>query len=160
MARILFQGSIDYSSVKVHNKKYLPGQGKDIAMTPNGEMYWPIDHFKEDYSTANIDYQWWFMHEMVHVWQKQLGCWVKARGLFSWAVSYEYTLAENKELSDYGMEPQGNLLADYFILLKYGDAYSNFIREDKYKNKTGLKPLYEKVLKKFLSNPSDRGNLP
>jgi len=69
MARMLFQGSINYSKVKIHNEEYLwfGLQDNDTAVTPNGEMYWPKDHFKEDYSSAFPDYQWWFMHEMVHV---------------------------------------------------------------------------------------------
>jgi len=135
-------------------------QPNNIAMTPNGEMYWPKDEFKEDYSVEDARYQWWFMHEMVHVWQYQLGCRVKLRGIFSGVASYSYTLAPNKSLSDYGMEPQGNLLADYFLLLKYGDGYSGYIQEKQYRGKGGMKPLYDQVLKRFLANPSDKANLP
>jgi len=58
------------------------------------------------------------------------------------------------------MEPQGNLLADFFILVKFGDVGSSYIVETQYKGKTGLMPLFKKVLSKFLANPSDKSNLP
>ena len=44
-------------------------------------------HFKEDFATANAYDQHWFIHEMAHVWQYQLGMNVRLRGLASWAVS-------------------------------------------------------------------------
>ena len=55
------------------------------------------------------------MHEMVHVWQCQLGYPVKLRGAIRLGLSYEYVLATDKRLSDYNMGAQGDVLADYFV---------------------------------------------
>ncbi|UUZ53048.1 hypothetical protein LP419_29235 [Massilia sp. H-1] len=56
------------------------------------------------------------MHEMVHVWQYQLGYPVRLRGAVRVGLSYDYELAPDKHLSDFNMEAQGDLLADYFAL--------------------------------------------
>lgn len=57
---------------------------------------------------------------MTHVWQHQNGMWVRTRGLFSWASTYKYTIDLNKSLSKYSMEQQAQIIADYFLLKKYG----------------------------------------
>jgi len=41
-------------------------------------------------------------------------------GLFSWNVSYRYTLNERRRLAVYGMEQQAQIVADYFLLKTYG----------------------------------------
>lgn len=53
-------------------------------MIPNGEIYFPTGIFQTDFASAGIDKISLFMHEMVHVWQHQMGMWIKTRGLFSW----------------------------------------------------------------------------
>lgn len=63
-----------------------------------------------------------FIHELTHVWQHQNGMWVRTRGLFSNLVDYNYSLDRKKKLSDYGMEQQASIVADYFILKTYGVA--------------------------------------
>ncbi len=65
MAQSLFKDSIDYSRVKVHNEEYLPFglQPDNTAMTPNGELYFNPDYYKDDFSISATD-QHWFMHEM------------------------------------------------------------------------------------------------
>ena len=132
-------------------------------MTPNGEQYWPNIVFMEDFSIMGIGVQRWFMHESVHVWQYQMGMFVKAEGLFSWAVSYQYVLEEDKVLSDYGMEKQACIIADYFVLTRYGFAeWENQPRmrkapkPDDQLGEQSLIALYQKVLALFLKNPKDR----
>ena len=39
LAKRMFKDSIDYSTVKIHNEKYLPVQPDESGMTPNGEIY-------------------------------------------------------------------------------------------------------------------------
>lgn len=157
MARVLFQDAVDYSKVKVHNGEYLwfGLQDDDTAITPNGELYFNPKHFKEDFSTASFVDMLWFMHEMVHVWQYQLGYFVRLRGAIRIGLSYAYKLSPEKVLSDYNMEAQGNLLSDYWALKTFQQPPSMW--EMQYKNEIGL---YEKVLAKFISNPKDEGNLP
>ncbi|MES1945962.1 Rhs element Vgr protein [Salinisphaera sp. C84B14] len=118
LARKIFGDSIDYSKIRVHNDEYLwlGLQSDDTAMTPNRELYFNPKNFLEDYSTDTPGNKWWFMHEMTHIWQYQLSYPVKWRGALRLGLSYEYSLSENKRLSNYNMEAQGNILADYFAL--------------------------------------------
>ncbi len=161
MAKLVFGGSVDYSTVKVHNGEYLwfGMQPDDTAMTPNGEMYFNPKHFKEDFSdpTSPGD-QCWFMHEMVHVWQHQLGYPVKWRGAVRLGLSYEYVLAADKRLCDYNMEAQGNILADYFALTFLRNVYA--MRQANYRSDPNAATLFRTVLVEFLEDPSDKKNLP
>ena len=163
MAQLIFKDSIDYSKVKVHNEGYLPFglQGTNTAMTPNGEMYFGSTRFKDDFSQGqdaqSINEKHWFMHEMVHVWQYQLGYPVRARGAIRFGLDYKYDLAKDKSLSDYNMEAQGDLLADYFALKFLNDTNAMTDAQQRYSNDL---PLYEQVLKNFLADPKDASNLP
>lgn len=157
MASHLFGGSINYRRVKVHNGEFLPFglQPDDTAMTPNGEIYFNPKRFKEDFSQSTFNDRHWFMHEMVHVWQHQLGYPVMLRGAIRIGVEYEYELDAAKKLCDYNMEAQGDLLADYFALkvIKRPEVMAQ-------KRYAGSLALYEQVLSDFLANPSDPKNLP
>ncbi len=154
----IFRNAIDYTTVWVHREEFLPFglQPDDCAMTPNGELYFNPGKFKEDFSKEPADQQWWFMHEMVHVWQHQLGYWVMLRGAFRIGLSYEYELKSGKKLGDYNMEAQGNLLADYFVV-KHLKGDPNVVAMKQYVNSLAL---YEDVLSDFLKNPADHANLP
>ncbi|MBS0447262.1 MAG: Rhs element Vgr protein [Proteobacteria bacterium] len=156
MARQLFGTAVDYGVVKVHNEKYLwfGMQPDDTAITPNGELYFSPKRFREDFSTGSYSDSLWFMHEMVHVWQYQLGYPVKARGAIRIGVDYHYELAPDKQLSDYNMEAQGDLLSDYWALKSYPHPP---LHNNSYRDKL---PLYETVLRKFIADPADKGNLP
>jgi len=82
LARSVFGDAIKYSEVKVHNKSYLPFnmQSTDVAMTPNGELYFREPHYRDDFSIEVPRYKHWFIHEMVHVLQHQIGMNVRTRG--------------------------------------------------------------------------------
>jgi hypothetical protein len=144
MASLLFGDAIDTSRVRVFSRRYLPYlQPKNCAMTPNGSIYFHHSCFLDDYAAANLTGQHWFMHEMVHVWQHQLGYPVRLRG------------AVRIALADYNMEAQGDLLADYFVLkfLQRPEA----MRQRRYAEQQAL---YERVLSGFLADPCSRDNLP
>lgn len=85
-------------------------------MSPNGEIYFRKETYLKDFSSSTKSNQHFFMHEMTHVWQHQHGMWVRTRGLFSWASTYRHTINSNKKLSQYSMEQQAQIIADYFIL--------------------------------------------
>lgn len=95
------------------------------------------------------------MHEMVHVWQHQLGYAVRLRGAVRIGLAYNYELAADKTLADYNMEAQGDLLADYFVL-KHLHAPIGM----RHPRHAGSLALYEKVLAAFLVNPASAENLP
>lgn len=157
MARRLFGDAIDYAIVRIYNRRYLPFglQPRNCAMTPNGAIYFHKSCCLLDFSAGSEDARHWFMHEMVHVWQHQLGYPVRLRGAIRIGLSYRYELAMDKTLADYNMEAQGDLLADYFVLRHLGSAAS--MRQPRYANSLAL---FEHVLAGFLAHPSSRKNLP
>jgi len=154
LASRLFRDAIDYRRVRIHARRYMPFQPKNCCMTPNGSMFFHASCFLDDYSQASITTRHWFIHEMVHVWQHQLGYPVRLRGAMRIGLPYHYELREDALLSDYNMEAQGDLLADYFVLkfLHRPDA----MRQRQYGNRLAL---YEQVLAHFLADPGDRANL-
>ena len=100
MASLLFRDAIDYARVRVFNRRYLPYlQPKNCCMTPNGSMYFHRSCFLPDYTRADPGAIHWFMHEMVHVWQWQLGYPVMCRGALRIGLSYRYQLAPGRRLA-------------------------------------------------------------
>jgi len=116
LAKSVFRSTIPYHKVWIHHDSYLPFgmQDKNTAMAPDGEIYFR-EHYREDYSLSVPFYRHMFIHEMAHIWQREKGMNVIGRGLVSWAVSYRYVLDE-RLLSDYPMEQQSQIIADYFSL--------------------------------------------
>lgn len=155
MVARMFGESINYDRVRIHARRYMPFQPKNCCMTPNGSMYFHCSCFLPDYTRGDPGTVHWFVHEMAHVWQYQLGYAVRLRGAVRIGLPYNYELAPGKTLADYNMEAQGDLLADYFAL-KYMRS-SVAMRQQRY---AGSLPLYEEVLAGFLAEPSSVTNLP
>jgi hypothetical protein len=132
----------------------MPFQPKNCCMTPNGSMYFHRSCFLPDYTRGDPGAIHWFMHEMVHVWQHQLGYPVRMRGAVRIGLSYSYTLREDASLADYNMEAQGDLLADYFVLKFLRRPCA--MRQERYRDSLAL---YERVLERFLVHPESRRNL-
>jgi hypothetical protein len=160
LARLVFRDAIDYSTVRVHARPYLPFglQPPHTAMAPNGNLYFPPACHQDDFAACGIPDQMWFIHEMTHVWQFQLGYWVRTRGAIRIGLDYGYRLGVGSRLSDYNMEAQGNLLADYFAL-RFRDAPSR-LYEPRYRHAPDALALFEAVLADFIDAPSDRRHLP
>jgi hypothetical protein len=155
MASLLFRDAIDYRRVRIHARRYLPFQPKNCCMTPNGSMYFHRSRFLPDYTRGDPPVIHWFMHEMAHVWQHQLGYAVRLRGAVRLGLPYDYTLHPNATLADFNMEAQGELLADYFVL-KFMTAPRS-MRQPRYADSL---PLFEKILAGFLADPGSVKNLP
>ena len=165
MVTSIFKDSINIASVRVRRGPILPMQNSDTAVTPFGEIYFPEKHFKNDFSTEQSNDKHWFMHEMVHVWQYQRGMAVAIKGLMSWHADYEYELTNDKVLSDYGMEQQASIIADYWCLKTVGYSDWHWLAREKYKghlarNQQGMRnywlKIYENTLRLFLKNPKDK----
>lgn len=154
MASLLFRDAIDYSRVRIYNRRYMPFQPRNCAMTPNGSIYFHRSCFLPDYARGDPPAIHWFLHEMVHVWQHQLGYPVRLRGMFRIGLSYGYTLHEDATLADYNMEAQGDLLADYFVLKHLNQPAA--MRQRRYREQLAL---YERVLALFLADPGNLENL-
>ncbi|PIT16560.1 hypothetical protein BGI33_04285 [Snodgrassella alvi] len=87
------------------------------------------------------------------------------RGACSLLVDYEYALTDDKVLSDYGMEQQASIIADYYLLRDFG--YDKWFYYTNQKSK-GAEPknkqliqefwlkMYENTLRLFLKNPKDK----
>jgi uncharacterized Zn-binding protein involved in type VI secretion len=129
MATLVFKDAIDYGVVKVHQGGLfgLP-TAKNTAMTPNGEIFFPEQAYQVDFSVAENKDKIWFIHELVHVWQYQLGYGVKWHaldlairgGYGSNATAYDYDLDgvdAGKTLAEFNMEQQGELISHYFDAL-------------------------------------------
>lgn len=155
MATLLFGDAIDYRRVRIHSRRYMPFQPTNCAMTPNGSMYFHQSCFLPDYTRGDPPAIHWFIHEMAHVWQFQLGYAVRLRGAVRLGLPYGYDLASGKTLADFNMEAQGDLLADYFALKHLG--YPMVVRQQRY---VGSLLLYEEVLAGFLNDPNSVANLP
>jgi hypothetical protein len=157
MAKLLFGDAIDDAKVRIHNRPYLPFglQPLNCAMSPNGSIYFHRSCFLPDYAAGDPPAVHWFLHEMAHVWQHQMGYAVRLRGAVRIGLSYDYDLALGKTLADYNMEAQGDLLADYFMLKHR--CKPDAMRQERYARSL---PLYEEVLAGFLADPSSVANLP
>jgi len=154
LATELYGKSIRYSHVWIHHDSYLPFgmQENNTAMTPNGEMWFETNVYRDDYSIGPVDYQHLYMHEMMHVWQYQHGMNIRMRGLVSWAVSYKYDLTRNS-LSSYSMEQQASIVSDFWLLVNFGFAnYKRIINYKNYDTALSVRELideYKKILKSF-----------
>ena len=155
MASLLFGDAIDYRRVRIYNRRYMPFQPRNCAMTPNGSMYFHRSCFLPDYTRGDPPVVHWFVHELVHIWQHQLGYAVRLRGAVRIGLPYTYELAPGKTLADFNMEAQSELLADYFVLKHMGSSVA--MRQQRYANSL---PLYEEVLADFLAEPAGKANLP
>jgi len=154
----VFGQGVDVTAVRVHNHGYplLAGrQPSNTAVTPNGQLYFPEPSYRADFSAAPDLARRWFVHEMAHVWQHQLGYPVALRGAMRWTVRYTYRLDEHRRLCDYDMEQQGEVIADYYYLRVLGRASIQRGHETHNRHEP-----YGQVLEAFLARPTDRANLP
>ncbi|WP_101506773.1 type IV secretion protein Rhs [Erwinia sp. B116] len=155
LARTLYGDSIRYSKVWVHRESYLPFNlmPVDIAMSPNGEMWYREGTYSPDFSLEQqLVKKHRFMHEMMHVWQSQKGMFVRTRGLFSRFADYSYHL-EKADLFHYGLEQQASIVSDYWLLLNYGFSDNNYLHEyldyNREESTSSLIKRYKSVLKGF-----------
>lgn len=150
-------------------------------MTPFGTIHFPDDIYEEDYTSPSrvfpdvISSKNLFVHEMAHVWQYQLGYSTFLNGIiialkggyfgnrnyihhdgYPVANAYEYLskVQSNQDLSDFNMEQQGSIIADYFI-----DTTNNHTSPSPHPYTKGM-PLIDSILKEFKNNPSNKQLLP
>jgi type VI secretion system secreted protein VgrG len=163
MAQMIFKDAIDYCKVKVHHGGWWLFLGlQNTAVTPNGEMYYPkkTGLYQDDFSATNDPRdRALFMHEMTHVWQYQLGYWVKLNAMrvtIRGAKAYKYELTASGTLSDYNMEQQGEIVSDYYMICieNLPDDVWDFANSKKSPG------LLSSTMGKLLANPASKENLP
>lgn len=120
LVREVFGDAIDLDLTRVHARRFVPlAHRRGLAMAPNGHVYFHPDDHREDFSRAGLAQQAWFMHEMTHVWQHQRGTCVWLRGLLN--RRYDYLPFDPlRPFTSYGVEQQGDIVQDYFTLLRGG----------------------------------------
>lgn len=92
---------------------------RHYAVSPNGNVFFHPDDWREDFSTASLGTQSWLIHELTHVWQLQQGMSVVRGALLN--RRYEYALEAGKSFFAYGIEQQARMVQDYFIRLNRGE---------------------------------------
>lgn len=141
----IFGNAIDYARVKIYGKKWAFFQGDNVAMSPNGKVYFPSNsgYYRADFSRASASMQALFVHEMTHVWQHQQGVNVKWKGFLLHVLSgsnpYEYSLDTGRPLSSYNIEQQASIVEDLFVLRKFPQYAADA-------GITGSRADYEKVV--------------
>ncbi|TNL58986.1 zinc protease [Acinetobacter bereziniae] len=167
LAQLIFKNSIDYTKVYIRRGGLggIPDASKN-AMTPFGSIHLPnedydkIKDFSIDRKATN---KIWFIHEMTHVWQYQLGLNVAARGIeigirggYSDAKAYDYDLIcddQCKKFNQFNFEQQAEIICHYY------DAYHLPVEGHNYPilhNKNIMQKFALKnILKDFLADPSN-----
>lgn len=89
-------------------------------MAPMGHLHFHprSASYRDDFSTASLDLQGHFIHEMTHVWQAQTrGRWylVLMRHPLT---RYDYALKPGWPLERYGLEQQAEIVRHAFLLRK------------------------------------------
>lgn len=143
------------------------------ASAPFGQIIYPTDKFKDDFSSPNISAldKATFIHEMTHIWQYQLKYPVAKNGVIIQLKNelggsvYAYSLSSNKKLKDYNMEQQGDIIADYYMMYHFYGATNVILSgisssgKPYFQNKQ--QSAYLTVLSDFLREPKNASkNLP
>lgn len=157
-----YKSSVDYSRLKLHRSSEgdiflnLIGGVNAFAF---GDVV--IIRTKIEAPPAKKNYLSYVkMHEFAHHWQYQnCGSWTTVlKRAFELAAAgkihglYDYKLEEGKDLSEFGMEQQATILADYFALQTEDDTFSLYVKGGV--SKEVNENLLNKTLSKFLENPS------
>jgi hypothetical protein len=106
-----------------------------------GEIYAPGSRYHDDFSKASPGDKATFLHEMTHVWQDQN--YVDEDGAIlqrdldknggDYEKLYKYKFDSSKDLEDYNVEQQGNIVRDYYLATKnLGYPDQKFVTPDKY----------------------------
>jgi hypothetical protein len=129
LAASVFGGAIDLAAVTIRHAKFWAFHPWWVTMAPDGHIWCHPNGFnwREDYSAEPLGMQAHFIHEMVHVWQRQSGInLVLKRPPFA---RYHYDLAPGKAFTRYGLEQQACIVADAF-LMREGRALPGKALED------------------------------
>ena len=129
----VFKGTLRYEAVRCGTTDAV-----EIAVAPAGVAYFSPRYYCEDFSQADEWPQWVFVHEMMHIWQWghhvwpatqaicpfiQFKVWPQMQAFLGstqskgdYGNAYYYDLTPGKKLTDYNIEQQGSIVADYWLL--------------------------------------------
>jgi len=109
------------------------------AMTPDGNMYFPAADYYPDFSAPDVpvDKRALFMHESTHLYQHyKVGRWLMVEAPFD--RNYDYEIAADKPFEAYGIEQQGQMVQDFYLLRHGRRRVGNRYKAGDY---AGLLPL-------------------
>ena len=120
LAHSVFRDAIDYSKVRIHNRKWAFFQPRHVTMAPLGHIHFHPrgDRYREDFAAAPLELQGLFIHEMVHVWQHQRGIFLPLRR--HPFCRYGYDFIPGRPLAGYGLEQQAEIVRHAFLLRRGG----------------------------------------
>ncbi|MDH1801372.1 zinc protease [Acinetobacter johnsonii] len=178
MSRLIFKDAIDYSKVWIHLGGLIHTKTGN-AMTPAGEIYLPKDDYLKtpDYSKALGQDRHWFIHEMTHVWQYQMGAstgWLGINQLCKGGYTSEVNSVDsdneleaydtdlggrdlNKKFQDFNFEQQGRIIEFWFDACYLQKVNP---KRDHHQKSLQLLGYVEKILRDFLLNLSNKNLLP
>ncbi|MBJ8453481.1 zinc protease [Acinetobacter bereziniae] len=180
MCQQIFKNAIDYSKVLLH--RGILGFESEFGVTPNGEIYFPVSEYDaiQDFSNSKVsgESKCFFIHEMTHVWQYQMGIVSWLHGL-KHACKLDYASEgysndlktkklkgyitdilgndKGKKFNEFNMEQQAELVEMWFDAgwLQHVNPKRNHHIQS-----VRLSGEVEKILRDFLINPSDKSQLP
>ena len=116
-ARTIFGANLNYVPIDIHRGKYVFFQPNDIAMAPNGDVYFPEAVYKPDFSLTPSDMSW-MIHELTHCWQYQHGMWVRLRGVLEREYDYGDLGSGQRTFGSFKLEQQASIVSDYFRITR------------------------------------------
>jgi hypothetical protein len=117
LIQTVFGKTLDPACVRIKQQRWWPLQPRNIVMAPDGHLYFSPGgpSYCDDFASASLSLQAFFLHEMTHIWQYQCGTnLILARGLFA---RYRYLpLRPGKAFELYGIEQQAEIVRHYWLL--------------------------------------------
>jgi hypothetical protein len=113
----VFGSALDPAPVLVHRAKWWMWQPAWIAMAPDGHLWFHPNgsDWSEDFSLEPLGRRGLFVHEMVHVWQRQQG--IDLRFRRPPFARYRYLpLRPGRAFADYGLEQQAEIVREAYLL--------------------------------------------
>lgn len=117
LAHSIFGDAIDYGEVRMIRRKWWPFQPKGVVMAPTGNIHFhPKGRaWSSDFSKEALGPQGLFIHEMTHVWQKQVGGFFYLMLMRHPFCRYRYELRKDVPFSGYGIEQQAEIVRHRFL---------------------------------------------
>ena len=122
LAASVFGDALDTAATTVRRAKYWALQPWWVTMAPDGHIWChPNGHnWSADYAAEPVSAQAHFIHELVHVWQVQVGGHLALRR--PPFARYRYTLTPGKPFARYGIEQQACIVEEAFRARARGHA--------------------------------------
>ncbi len=121
LATSVFGDTIDLDAVTVRCQKFWALHPRSVTMAPDGHIWCHPggSSWCADYAAEPLGMRAHFVHEMVHVWQRQHGRnLILARPPLA---RYRYDLSPGKSFARYGIEQQACIVADAYRLREGGE---------------------------------------